>query len=84
MIFVIVGIFWVNHHAFFHSLKKSDGKLLWYNNFMLFWMSLIPFCTAFLGEHPRSPEALMVFGGIMTMAGLSFPLMGNVFMWAIE
>jgi len=76
MSFVIVGIFWVNHHGFFHNLQKSDGKLLWFNNFMLFWMSLIPFGTAFLGEHPTSPEAVMIFGGIMTMTAISFPLMG--------
>lgn len=81
MSFVIVGIFWVNHHGFFHALQKSDGKLLWYNNFLLFWMSLIPFGTAFLGEHPLSPEAAMIFGGILTMAGLSFPLMGSYAMF---
>ena len=81
MSFVIVGIFWVNHHGFFHSLQKSDGKLLWYNNLMMFWMSLIPFGTAFLGEHPTSPEAAMIFGGIMTMAAFSFPLMGHYAMF---
>ena len=79
--FVIVGIYWVNHHSFFHLLRKNDGKLLWYNNFLLFWMSLMPFGTAFLGEHPRAPEAAIIFGSIMTMAGISFVLMGNYAMF---
>jgi uncharacterized membrane protein len=76
MSFIIVGIFWVNHHGFFHSLQKSDGKLLWYNNFMLFWLSLIPFGTAFLGEHPTSPEAIMIFASILAVSAISFPFMG--------
>lgn len=81
MSFIIVGIFWVNHHGFFHMLKKSDGKLLWYNNFLLFCLSLIPFGTAFLGEHPWSVEAVMIFGGILALAALSFPLMGSYAMF---
>lgn len=81
MSFIIVGIFWVNHHGFFHMLKKSDGKLLWYNNFLLFCLSLIPFGTAFLGEHPTSVEAVMIFGGILALGALSFPLMGSYAMF---
>jgi len=81
MSFVIVAIFWVNHHGFFHNLKKSDGKLLWYNNFLLFWLSLVPFVTAFLGEHPLAVEAVMCYGFVLMMAGLAFPLMGNYAMF---
>jgi uncharacterized membrane protein len=76
MSFVIVGIFWVNHHNFFHNIKRSDGKLLWYNNNLLFWLSLVPVPTALLGEHPHDKWAVISFGFIMTMAGLAFPLMG--------
>lgn len=77
MSFVIVAIFWVNHHSFFHALKKSDGKLLWYNNFLLFWLSLLPFATAFMGEHPKCVEAIMCYGFVLLMAGLAFLVMGN-------
>jgi uncharacterized membrane protein len=84
MSFVIVAIFWVNHHNFYHALVKSDGKLLWYNNFLLFWLSLIPFGTAFLGEHPMQMEAIMAFGFIMFMAGVSFPLMGYYAMFKAD
>jgi uncharacterized membrane protein len=84
MSFIIVAIFWVNHHNFFHSLVKSDGKLLWYNNFLLFWLSLTPFSTAFLGEHPMQTEAVMIFGFILFMAGVSFPLMGYYAMFTAD
>ncbi len=82
MSFVIVAIFWVNHHGFFHTLKKSDGKLLWYNNHLLFWLSLVPFVTAFLGEHPDRPEAIIVFGLVMFFAALAFMLMGQYAMFS--
>lgn len=84
MSFVVVAIFWVNHHGFFHSLKKSDGKLLWFNNFLLFWLSLVPFVTAFLGEHPKSVEAVMGYGFVLMMSGLAFPLMGNYAMFKAD
>jgi uncharacterized membrane protein len=48
--FVFVGIYWVNHHHFFHAIKKVSGGLLWANNHLLFWLSLIPFTTAWMGE----------------------------------
>jgi uncharacterized membrane protein len=48
--FMFVGIYWVNHHHFFHAIKKVSGGLLWANNHLLFWLSLIPFTTAWMGE----------------------------------
>ncbi|MEO6037455.1 MAG: TMEM175 family protein [Saprospiraceae bacterium] len=73
--FFIIAIFWVNHHDFFHSLRNTDPKLIWINNFLLFWLSLVPFATAFLGEHPTTPAALMAFGFLLMMAAACFPLM---------
>ena len=84
MSFLVVAIFWVNHHGFFHSLKKSDGRLLWYNNYMLFWLSLVPFVTALLGEHPRAPEAAMTYGFVLFMAASAFPLLGNYAMFKAD
>ncbi len=84
MSFVIVAIFWVNHHGFFHSLKKSDGKLLWYNNYLLFWLSLVPFATAFLGEHPQSVEAVTGYGFVLVMSALAFPLIGHYAMFRAD
>ncbi len=49
--FIFVGIYWVNHHHFLHIIKKVSGGLLWANNHLLFWLSLIPFTTAWMGEN---------------------------------
>jgi len=49
--FVVVAIMWVNHHQLLHAAKRTDGRTLWANNFLLFCMSLIPFATAYLGQH---------------------------------
>ncbi len=73
--FLIIAIFWINHHNFFHSLRTIDGKLVWINNLLLFWLSLVPLATAFLGGHPTQPAALMVFGFLLMMAAACFPLM---------
>lgn len=75
MSFVIVAIFWVNHHQFFHSLEKTDRAMLWYNNLLLFWLSFVPFPTAFIGEHPVSMIPVMLYGAVLFLAGVSFNLM---------
>ncbi len=75
MSFVIVAIFWVNHHQFFHSLEKTDRAMLWYNNLLLFWLSFVPFPTAFIGEHPVRMIPVMLYGAVLFFAGVSFNLM---------
>jgi len=75
MSFVIVAIFWVNHHQFFHILEKTDRAMLWYNNLLLFWLSFVPFPTAFIGEHPVSMIPVMLYGAVLFFAGVSFNLM---------
>ena len=49
--FIVVAIMWVNHHAMLHRGKYVDARLMWTNNCLLFWISLIPFSTAYLGQH---------------------------------
>ncbi len=73
--FLIIALFWVNHHDFFHSLRFTDPKIVWMNNLLLFWLSLVPFATAFLGEHPTTPYALIAFSFLLMMAAACFPLM---------
>lgn len=75
--FLVIAIFWVNHHNFFHLLKKSDAGLLWHNNHLLFWMSLIPLPTAFIGEHPFSKQANIAYAVVMFMAALAYTLMSR-------
>jgi uncharacterized membrane protein len=70
--FLVVSIMWINHHHLMHSAKRADVGLLWANNNLLFWMSLIPFVTGYLGQHFRDSIAVAAYGAIMTMAGLGF------------
>lgn len=65
----------MNHHHFFHEVERADWKVLWYNNFLLFWLALIPFTTAFLGDHPFVPGTLMLYSFVLCMAALAFMLM---------
>jgi uncharacterized membrane protein len=76
--FLVVAIMWVNHHHLLHTAMKVDGSLLWANNNLLFWMSLIPFVTAFLGENPKAPLAVAIYGVVLTAAATSFTLLRYV------
>lgn len=73
--FFIIAIYWVNHHHFFHNVERADWKLLWYNNFHLFWMATIPFTTAFIGKYYDSVVAVSLYALDMAMCALSFMLM---------
>lgn len=73
--FFILCIFWGNHHQLFYAIKHSDRKLLWYNNFLLFWLCFIPFPTAFLGRYPTNMVAVMLFGAALFLAASAFSIM---------
>ena len=69
--FLFVAIFWVNHHQLFHTIKEADRKLLWYNIHLLFWITIIPFPTAMVGDHPDIPLAAMCLAFVLMMASLA-------------
>lgn len=73
--FVTIAIIWVNHHHFFHPILKSDSSLLWYNNHLLFWLAVIPFATAFIGDYPTLPLVVAIYGFVLFMATVAFSLM---------
>ncbi len=73
--YVILAIMWLNHHALFDKIPHSTSKLVWYNMFLLFAMSLIPMPTSFLAAHPFLPQAVMFYGFIMFLNGLGFLLL---------
>ena len=70
--FVYVGIYWNNHHHMLHATKRVNGRILWANLHLLFWLSLVPLITTWLGEHPGAPVPAAVYGGVLCMAGLGF------------
>ena len=75
--FFTVAIFWVNHHHFFSRVTHSNWKLLWYNNLLLFWLAVVPFTTAFIGDHPTQPVVVSIYALTLCLAGLGFTLMGS-------
>jgi uncharacterized membrane protein len=70
--FVVVAIMWVNHHQLLHAARHADAALLWTNNYLLFAMSLIPFATAYLGQHYTEPLPAALYGSVMFACGLGF------------
>ena len=73
--FMVVAIMWVNHHHMMHSARRADARLLWSNNTLLFWMSLVPFVTAYMGNNHRDPRAVALYGIVLTLCSVSFLLL---------
>jgi uncharacterized membrane protein len=70
--FLVVAIMWVNHHHMLRAARHADAKLLWANNNLLFWMSLVPFVTAYMGNNYRDPRAVGLYGAVLFLCGLAF------------
>jgi uncharacterized membrane protein len=73
--FFTVAIFWVTHHHVFSRITHSNWKLLWFNNVLLFWLAIVPFTTAFIGDHPTQPVVVSLYSLILCLAALTFWLM---------
>ncbi len=70
--FVYVGIYWNNHHHLFQAVKHVTGGVLWANLHLLFWLSLFPFATDWMGENHFAPWTVAVYGGVLIMAGTAY------------
>lgn len=75
--FLYVGIYWSNHHHMFQVVKKVNGSVLWGNMFLLFWLSLIPFTTSWMGEHHFSAVPMSVYGFVLLMCAFAYNLLQN-------
>jgi len=73
--FVIIAIYWVNHHHLIHLAQKVDAPVLWANVHLLFWMTLIPWTTAYLGESCAIPLAVALYGIVALACSASFHLL---------
>ncbi len=70
--FVFLGIYWNNHHHLLQAIKHVDGRVLWANLHLLFWLSLIPFVTGWMGEHKFAAWPVALYGIIMLGAALAY------------
>lgn len=70
--FIYLGIYWNNHHHMMQTVKRVTGNILWANLHLLFWLSLVPFVTGWMGENSFSPMPMAVYGFILLMAAISY------------
>jgi uncharacterized membrane protein len=73
--FIYIAIYWNNHHHLMHTLTHVDGLILWANTHLLFWLSLIPFATGWMGENHFAPLPTAVYGASLLMPGLAYYLL---------
>ena len=70
--FLYVGIYWNNHHHMLQAAKQVSGSVLWANLHLLFWLSLLPFVTGWMGENHFAPLPSALYGGVLLMAALAY------------
>jgi TMEM175 potassium channel family protein len=70
--FIYLGIYWNNHHHLFQSTKQVTGGILWANLHLLFWLSLFPFTTGWMGENHLAPTPSAVYGFVLLMAAIAY------------
>jgi len=73
--FIYVGIYWNNHHHLWQAVERVNGKILWANLHLLFWLSLFPFSTAWIGEHHTEAIPVAAYGFILFMASVAWNIL---------
>ena len=73
--FVYVGIYWNNHHHLLHTVKNVSGGILWANLHLLFWLSLIPFTTAWMGENHFARAPMALYGVVLLLSGAAYKIL---------
>ena len=70
--FMMLGIYWGNHHHLIHSIKEVNGSMMWANLHLLFWLSLIPFASGWMGENHFEPKTLAVYALLLNLCGVAY------------
>ena len=73
--FVYLGIYWNNHHHMLHAAERVSGAVLWANLHLLFWLSLVPAATGWMGEHHRDSVPAAVYGVVMFMSAIAYTIL---------
>lgn len=77
--FIYIGIYWNNHHHMLHASQKVNGHVLWANLNLLFWLSLVPFVTGWMGENSFTKAPVALYGAVMFMAGVAYYILAHSF-----
>jgi len=72
MSFVYLGIYWNNHHHMLHATRRVSGSILWANLHLLFWLSLVPFVTGWMGENHFAPAPTALYGVVLLLAAIAY------------
>jgi len=73
--FIFLGIYWNNHHHMLHAAQRVNGKVLWANLHLLFWLSLVPVATGWIGETRLAPLPTAVYGMILVASGVAYTIL---------
>jgi uncharacterized membrane protein len=76
--FIYLGIYWNNHHHMLHTVHEATGGILWANLHLLFWLSLVPFATGWMGENHFAGPPTSLYGVILIMAAIAYFILQNV------
>jgi uncharacterized membrane protein len=80
--YIYIGIYWSNHHHMFNASERVNGAVLWANLHLLFWLSLIPFVTAWMGENHFTSVPIALYGLVLLMAALAYTILLRVLLAA--
>jgi uncharacterized membrane protein len=76
--FVFLGIYWNNHHHMLHATRRVNGTILWANLHLLFWLSLVPFTTAWMGRNPEAPFPNALYGFVLLCCAIAYTILQRV------
>ena len=76
--FVFLGIYWSNHHHLFQAVRQVNGRVLWANLHLLFWLSLVPFVTGWMGESHMAAWPVALYGIVQLLAGIAYFILTRV------
>ena len=80
--FVMIGIYWNNHHHMFHAVQRCSGATLWANLHLLFWLSLVPFVTGWMDENHFAPLTVAAYGTVLLCAAIAYTILTRVLLEA--
>ncbi len=81
--FVFLGIYWNNHHHLIHMCERVNGKILWANLHLLFWLSLTPFVTGWMGENEFASAPTAAYGAVLLLAAIAYYILQTVILTAL-